>query len=393
MAARAGGAKEWGQLAGGGGLSVQGSSTRPASGPQLRLIWSEDDLCGPPQFDDPRKAWTLAEFFERWFLPGKLKPKHRAQGTINLYRDAIRYWEMITGDPPLGLIGDEHGIEFVGQLPECGYTRAGGRRGGHQRIGLRDGSPALMPLSSTTIAQHVSRVAGLLQAAGPRYHIRKASAEILGRCPFVPEYAGQFEAKEPWSLGEVRQITRGCSSMVRPELPAWLPHELWWQTRLALFYFTGMRAGTICALARAHIHDSAGELWLKVPKELVSKTRKAIALPLHPQLAALLRQVETLRLQAGDAGELLLPAGCGYRRFLDLHVALQAAAGLPAEQQQSPHGWRRTHIAQMDRLGQREGEEAARQAGQHAHARTTVEHYIGQAVLNELRLRLPPLFE
>ena len=263
MAARAGGAKEWGQLAGGGGLSVQGSSTRPASGPQLRLIWSEDDLCGPPQFDDPRKAWTLAEFFERWFLPGKLKPKHRAQGTINLYRDAIRYWEMITGDPPLGLIGDEHGIEFVGQLPECGYTRAGGRRGGHQRIGLRDGSPALMPLSSTTIAQHVSRVAGLLQAAGPRYHIRKASAEILGRCPFVPEYAGQFEAKEPWSLGEVRQITRGCSSMVRPELPAWLPHELWWQTRLALFYFTGMRAGTICALARAHIHDSAGELWLE----------------------------------------------------------------------------------------------------------------------------------
>jgi hypothetical protein len=349
--------------------------------------------CGHTFRVEPKLMWPLSKFFERWFLKGVLKPKGAAAGTIDLYGDALRYWTAITGDPPLWLISDEHGIDFVAQLPEWGYSRAGVHRGGKLRIGLRSESPGLRPLASTTIAEHVGRITTVLQAAGPRFSCKQCTAEVLSRFPYVPPYAGQFVEKSPWTVAQVRQIARGCLWMDKPALPEWLTHELWWKVRLALFYYTGFRAGTVVALAWSHIREEHGAWSLEVPGEVVTKTRKAAKLALHPQLVELLQQLREARARvAHHDSDLILPAGCGYRYFLDLHVALQEAAGLPEAQHQSPHGWRRTHLAEIDRLGAKYGEEAARLAGQHATARTTAEFYVGQAVLNELRMRMPPLF-
>lgn len=338
---------------------------------------------------DPRLMWTLRQLCDRWFFPGVLQPANSAAGTYDCYDCALRYWEQITGDPSLILVSDEVCIDFVGLFPEWGFSRSGVPLGGRMKIGRRDHFPSFFPLASATIASHVSRIATLLRRAGPRIDPREQTARILKEVPFIPVVEADFDPKAPFSLERARQIAAACSLMDKPELPDWITHELWWRTRLALFYFTGFRAGTVTALAWPHVKEEFGLTWLDVPGEIV-KTGKAIKMPLHPQLVSLLACVKSLR-PPGAEGDLILPAGCGYRHFLTLHTELQRRAGLPGVERQSPHAWRRTHSEQMGFLGKDRQLEVAREALDHADGRTTDKHY-PRAVVNHLRLRLPPLF-
>lgn len=339
---------------------------------------------------DPRMVWTLRRFFDEWLYPRVLKPSNRADGTIELYRIAIRYWEDVTADPDLADLAldrdDASPIDFVGLLPEWGYSRRGIKLRDKIRIGRLSDNPAFSPLSRITARSHASRIATLLQKAGPRFGPRERTAEILPRCPYVPQVSADFEPKPPFELEQARAIAAACSGMDRPVLPSWIAHEVWWRTRLALFYYTGLRAGTVRALRWSHVSQRKGQIWLKVPRALV-KTRKPIEMPLHAQLVELLEQVRCGR----PDEDLILPEGCGYRNFLDLHSDLQAKAGLIEEDRQSPHAWRRTHLTQMAELGAGRGKEVAQVAADHADGRTTHEHYISLLV-NQFRLRLPPLW-
>lgn len=355
---------------------------------QLR-IFSDDRSgphgAGPHGVGDPRSWWTLGQFFDEWFLPGMLAKK-RAAGTIHRYGDALKYWSDVTGDPPLAEIDDQVCIDFVGLLPEWGFSRRGQRRGEPLRIARLTDCPAFTPLQSATMAGHVQRIGTLLERAGPRYSTRIRVAEILPRLPYLPQVTAEFETKPPFTLATARLICAAAARMGRPELPAGFPRLLWWRTRLALFYFTGLRAGTVTRLAWSHVRPGldGSELWLDVPKQIV-KTGKPIRMPLHPQLAELLGQLPR-------GGDLILPEGCGYRHFLTLHSELQELAGIPEADRQSPHAWRRTHLSLMGELGASQALEVARIAADHSSGRTTMEHYVGQTLVNGIRLRLPPLF-
>jgi integrase len=237
---------------------------------------------------------------------------------------------------------------------------------------------------------HATRIATLLTMAGPRYSPRQRVAELLPRLPYVPPVEADFEPKPPYSLEQARQIAAGCGKLSRPQLPNWIGTELWWKVRLGLFYYTGLRAGTVVSLCWSHVEERGGYLWLKVPKALV-KTRKAIELPCHEQLADLLRQARDCRPSDSQPTDVILPQACGYRHFVTLHSELQEAAGIAAADRQSPHAWRRTHLSQIGELGAFRGLEFSRVAADHADGRTTEQHYVTQLV-NQLRLRLPTLF-
>lgn len=382
-----------------------GSGEPPRPSSPFLTFFDPEELAGArqPHWVDPRAAkphrlvgadwderleWTLDEFFERWILPGVLKPGKRKQGTIDLYGDALRYWRHITGGPPFHAISDELCIDFVGLLPEWGFTRRGIHRGQRCLIGRRDEHPSYEPLSSSTIAAHVSKIATMLRLAGPQLNPRERTAGILPRCPFIPLVAAEFELKPPFALDQARRIAANCGQLGRPDLPAWITHEQWWQTRIGFFYYTGLRAGTVCRLKCRHIQERREMLWLKIPGEEVTKTSKAVEMPLHWQLAERVRPLCVGR----DPDDLLLPEGCGYRHFMTLHSELQHVASVPDGDRQSPHAWRRTHLAQMAQLGADDGRKVAQIAADHADGRTTEKNYIGQTLVNQLRLQLPPLW-
>jgi integrase len=358
---------------------------------QLRVVWDDDSIGERrlPPGSDPRLAWTLPEFFEQWMVPGILRGKKAADGTLDLYGDSLRYWTGIVGEPTLyelssPHLGDAIGINFADELPEWGYTRRGKKV--HERcpIGRTAEHPSYTPLAPSTAAGHASRVATILKCAGPRFHPRERTAEILPRLPLIPMLNADFETKPPFTVEQARATFAAASQMTKPDLPpGWSP-ELWWRARIATFYYTGLRSGTVLALAREHLVDVDGQVVLKVPGAL-TKTGKPVEMPLHLQLVQIFAALPR-------TSDLLLPEACNYRHFLTLHEQLQALAGLPPAERKSPHAWRRTHAVEMERLGTTDGREASRLALDHSHGRTTGMSYVGQAIVNELRMRLPPLF-
>lgn len=363
----------------------------------LRL-WADDGPSSDEQAKldaigrDPRLAWRLREFCSEWFAPKYLK--NCVGETTRNYFAAIRYWESITADWRLvdfllasDDAGDDQCQDFTDELPDWGYSRRGVKRGDSIRIGRMSDCPAFTPLSSITAAEHASRIANLFRKAGPETSNRKKFAKILTRAPLVEIIPSDFDAKEPFDWPVARRIATACELMQRPWLPKWMPCELWWKVRLGLLFYTGLRLGTVTRLEAGHFGDKRGLPWLRVPGDIV-KTGKAIELPLHPQLAELLADVARRR----PAHETrLVPEGCNRRTFLDLHYDLQRLAELDEAQQQSPHGWRRTHLSEIFLLGAGRGLEAAQVAADHADGRTTAQNYVA-SVVNLFRLRLPPLF-
>lgn len=367
------------------------------SGAALRVLWGDDD--GPDDraaqliADNPKMAWRLREFFLEWFKDRYLV--RRSSETERNYLSSIRYWEAITDDWRLADYAldddaaDGQAIDFTEQLPEWGFCRRGIRRGQQIRIGRLTENPSFTQLSATTAAEHASRIANLFRKAGPERDNRHRFARLLPRAPIVEVIPADFAEKEPFAWATARQIAAACQAMTRPVGELWLPPGVRWKARLALLYYTGLRMGTVVRLAWPHVSELAGpHPWLTVPKELV-KTRKAIEMPLHPQLAEILRDVHQRLPTTRD--DLILPRDCVRRTELDLHYELQELAGVPLPDRQGLHAWRRTHLTQIYELGAGRGLEAAQHAADHSDGRTTAKNYVA-TIVNHFRLRLPALF-
>lgn len=372
-------------------MRASGSFYAPTPARQFRIVYDQDSIEGGselPPGADPRLAWTLPEFFWEWVVPGLMRS--RDQETIHRHRDSLKFWAAIAGEKTLFELsdprdGDAIGMNFTDELPEWGYSRRGKKLRDPCLIGSLAEHPSYTPLQPITAATHAQRISQIIRYAGPRYHPRKPTAEILTRPPLIPTMTADFITKPPFELAQARAIAAACVQMVKPNLPpGWSP-VLWWQTRIAIYFYTGMRSGTVLALRRAHITSVDGLVSLKVPGTL-TKTGKPVNMLLHPQLAALIERLPP----TGDG--LLLPEGCNYRHFLTLHERLQQLAGLPPAEWKSPHAWRRTHAVQMEGLGLPEAQERSRLALDHGHQRTTHKSYTGDVVVNQLRLMLPPIF-
>jgi integrase len=334
------------------------------------------DESPPPQRAEgvPSPDMTLLEFFDEWFLPVVLVAQRDvSQATITLYRDALGYWQALTGDPPLSEIDDRLCAAFVGQLrSEATYKRG--------NLGTE------RALSSSSIAKHLKNLRSILYRTGPRLDPQRPTVEVLTRLPFLPNVRAEFTQKPSLTIETARQIAAAATELDKPDLPKPLTAAAWWKVRLALLYYTGLRSGTIVDVAWKHFERTGDKAWLNVPAGLVRKTSKPIRLALHPQAVELIEQLPTPR----PPDERIVPLACCYRYFLTLHEQAQQRAGLPAEQWHSPHVWRRTHGQQMADLGAERAIEVARIALDHSDGRTTEAHYV--SVVNQLRVRLPPLF-
>ncbi len=359
---------------------------------QLRVVWDDEPAASVlPPGSDPRLGWTLDEFVEQWVPNAVWRPEKTDPDTVRGYYETLKYWRAIAGAPSLfdlanPQIGDAIGINFTAELPEWGSSCRGVPRGHKHRIARLEDCPSFRPLGEVTVRDHASRLRTLLRYAGPRLDPGKPAAGIMRACPYIPRVTAEEHTKPPFALAHARLIAAACARMTRPRLPAGWSPALWWQTRVAIFFYTGLRAGTVTALRWEHVAEIDGVPQLQVPGKFI-KTGKPACMPLHEQLAALIAQ-----LPRGAPADLLLPLGCDYSHFGTLHARLQILAGVPADDIQSPHAWRRTYIHQMGELGLGRSHEVARLAADHSDGRTTEKNYLGRIIVNQLRLQLPPLF-
>lgn len=340
----------------------------------------------PPELNN---QLTLSQFFEHWFLPLILvQQKKAAETTIDAYRDAIGWWERLTGDPPLSQI-DDHTIGLV----EAALRVATYKRG---RLGRE------WPLLEDSQHKIKRCLNAVLHRTGPKTDRRK-TAKLLGKYPeghvcegewieapyFVLGNLEKSQPKPPFSLKHARLIAAHATQFrwgskpgkARAPLPPVKCGD-WWQAFFSVLYYTGLRVGTVLQLRWEHVEQGTKSAWLNIPKAIVTKTHKGFRKFLHADALFALERIKT-----GSA--LLLPSPYCYDYLAKLHKKVQAEAGVPEGKIQSPHAWRRTHATQMCRIGMDRGIKIAQKALDHADDKTTREFYVHQEPM--LVRRLPIL--
>ncbi len=331
-------------------------SARTFSPPaQFGLALFRPDSSDPEQ---PTAQWTLSEFFDRWLAP-QFALRRTSAGTLAAYRDAIAWWRIITGDPPLASIDAVVLGRFAAGLASATYTRG------------PLGQP--LRLSAATQANHLRTVRMVLGRAGPTFHRRQVGADLIRPIWF--------------DISAPRCAVKGCytTDQARAIFAAAARTSSWWRTAIALAYYTGLRQGTVLALRWSDCRVRDGRPWIEIPGERVTKTGKDARVAVHARLADVLDA--HVAPAARDPAAPILPAIAGRRGLYDQHHRLQREAGV--DPPLSFHAWRRTHAAELARLGLAHSLAIAQAGLQHSSASTTAAHYVD--VANECRRRLPDL--
>lgn len=352
------------------------SQWRAGDGSPTLKLWDEAETpcagpSGPGGGHAPTADWTLSEFFARWFLPVVLAGEgETSPSTVGLYRDAVVWWARLTGDPPIKQIDAYTVAKFLEGLRAATYRR-----------GLR--GPA-RPLAEYTQRKHQVAIRALLRrlGAGPGDDER-SFAELVPRPPRLKvARAAAGEPKPTWSLVEARGIFAACHQLRPPELADVAAGD-WWRALVLVLYSTGVRIGTARRLEWNMVEERADGWWLKIPKRIVPKTHKPIAIPLTSETHAALLRLK----RSGQAAVFVWPH-C-LRHLATCHDRLQQLAGLARAARHSPQAWRRLHGQQLALLGAEEGQRVAQAALDHADGKTTSRHYVD--LKNLLIRRLPPL--
>ncbi len=178
----------------------------------------------PGEAQTPSGEWTLTEFYRRYIKPEVLLPDGAAEGTLRAYSEALKYWSLGTGDPPLGEVGAadcQAFRKFLNGLP--------GRK--HRSIAVN------------TIRKHCTHVQRCLNLAGPPVGHRTENRDLFGwdvkegplgeiaeRRP-VPYIKRPRKQKRPveniFRPGELDKLLGVCDQVDVPLIPGITPAAFW----------------------------------------------------------------------------------------------------------------------------------------------------------------------
>lgn len=333
-----------------------------ATGITLR-VWepSDDEESGDPMRTVVSAKMTLTEYFERVHAA---RLDDRQPGTVVLYRDAMRWWKSLTGDPPIEGIDQATIAAFQGSLRDARYRR--GRCGPWR------------PLSAASRAKIERSIRAVLRHLGPD------EDDLIRKPPKLRPTRAESSPAGSWTIEEARAMVAASASVRKPAVAECSPAN-WWRGFFALAGYTGLRVGSLLSLRRRHLVQREDGWWLDVDAESMSKVKRRKQCALH-RLA-----VEAIAgLPAGGPDTLLLPWPRDLRCMLDVHYEIQTAAGIPEERQHELHGWRRWHGNAMADLGFAERLELARESLGHSSSSVTERHYVSS--LLRLARMLPDLW-
>lgn len=342
-----------------------GSRLISRSGPQLRL-YVEDEAGHAGGIS---AEMTLPQFFWLWFLENVLRAQERKQGTIQVYIDAIAWWERLMGDLPLRLIDQAAINEFRTRLREATYRRG---PAGQQR-----------KLAPQSIPKHLSQIRSLVRALGPQVAPNRPAAELLAKVPLVAVSRPKASPKDCFTIGQVRQFVH-WSQTFTGDAAEGIPLRVFWSGYYATLFYTGVRRLTGLMLEWAMLKERKGQTFLEIPDVAVPKTDKGKKIIVHRNL---LEAWEPLR-SSGHAR--ITPWERCPDGLLAMHYAIQDAAGILPEYQLDLQALRRTFGDQLVQLGADAGVKLAQEGLDHSDQRTTMGHYV---TLNKIIPRMPIIYQ
>lgn len=347
------------------------TQAKPAGVAPFR-IWMPSDE--ESEFSGISPGMTLRQFFEEWFAPIVLVgDRDSAEGTLTIYRNAIDWWERLTGDPPIGSIDEFTIATFKQAMRGATYKRSPLGRS--------------YPLSRQTQHKHLRQIRAILYRLGPTTDPNRPAKGVLPAAPHITVgRAEKCTPKRPFEIDLARRLYasavdlrwgRSRGGVVTPETTCCLAMRAF----CSLLYYTGIRSGTALGLEWSHVRIEGREVWLDIPSELVHKTHKGISKFVH---RALLRDLQRAR-----CGSRLIPWPYSYTHLDDQHDRLQELAGVPEPLRLSPQAWRRTHGTEMAKVGAEAAMKVAQHALDHGDEATTRQFYV--SIEPTFIKKLPPL--
>lgn len=344
-------------------MTLHHRQTDSSARPILRLVRPDERTLDSSGGLSP--LMTLREFFEAWYKPIVLIGQNGdASSTVNLYHDALRYWENLTNNPCICEIDEFVIAHFTEALRRATYRRG--------KIG------EARPLSEWTVNKHLKNIRALLSRVGPTLHPKRPGKRLVEEVPYVAISAAQERLKPGYTLETARKIVAAARDVKTPEIDG-IPSWRWWPAVYSVYFFTGLRSSSVFALRWEWLEEREDGHWFCVPTHGVKKTRKAIDVPVHPELLTAILPIRT-------KSEFVCPRPFCYEHFCTLHDQAQALAGIAPGKRLSPQAWRRTHGQEMVKLGAKFGVRAAQLSLDHADAKTTLGHYV---TLADIMRQLP----
>jgi len=254
---------------------------------------------------------TVSSFFQDWYLPNRLFESPAS--TITSYRNTVRFWSLITGDPPLKEITSE----LVAKFRDCLAKKSGAQPG--------------LPASPNTVRTKLRHLQCILDKAGPPGRRNRDAVGIIDRAPYAKPPRPRYTPRTIVSMERVIQVYEATVAMHLPKIDGFKA-PWWWKTLLLTALYTGLRRGTLFSMQMREI------LWDKhllaiAPERL--KSRRPQIVPLHPIVEDHLRRIRTDR-------ELVFPWPNQMRAFHSAFHELQSSAGIPRAEHFGLHALRRS---------------------------------------------------
>ena len=284
---------------------------------------------------------TLTTFFETYYRPNRLFDA--SAGALKNYRIAMKFWRLITGDPPLEEITIETLSLFRGAISK--------RRGRRPHL----------PASTSTVHSKLQLVQTVLDLAGPAGRGHRDAAGILKSTPWLRPPKVILKTPREIPADVLQQIHLATAGMDAPWFDGIKP-PAWWRALLVTAYNTQLRRRTLFEMRMDEIDWPNHRIIL--PAERMKAGRPMIV---HLNATALkyLQDIRTNR-------ELIFPWPMNQRTFDRYFHRLQASIGLPKDEWFGLHTIRATSATVLAGFSP----QASQLALGHTQLAVTVNHYI-----------------
>lgn len=344
----------------------------PTPPPELRLFAPTDDAFSPLSVPQQRSLplgsgdggggptrltpeLRLEQFFDAWVRP-KVHA-HSSPKTLKEYRTTFAYWAQLTGDPPVGDVGEPTIEAFVEGIKAVLF------RG--------------QPLSENTIRKHCVNVQAVLTVLGPKAKGNKFGAALVRHVPYVPAPAAVVnENIDEYSLAEVGQVLDACrratgprkaSRVYRVELPTF------WESLVTFTYNAGLRIESSLFLRFSWLAQDELGWWLRIPAGAMKGRRQGRVIYLNSHALA---AIERMR---GGSSDLIFGGACSYYVCNANLQRILRRSSLPPERQFGMHSLRKTFLTELTKINPA----AAKKAACHGKPTgdVTLDHYTSKRIV------------
>lgn len=315
---------------------------------KMRWDWDRAVPDAPPNV---LQSWRFSRWFLEYWLPwGLCAGEDPARDkTILGYFDAARWALRVAGDPILDQIGEGWLARVNAGLGKQTYSRSAALE-------------VLRPLSAETQAKHRRQIAtclrelvwqGLIKPLRTRRRVKRRSSRVRP----VPKAA--------YSVGELRRIVSQAETVPVEGFTGDRLRALW-RSVYGIGFYTGLRREAWLAANWAHVAETDGVWWLRVPAE-ITKDSEPWEGPLYEPLV---RELLAIR---GGSGR-LIPWPYGADWLLERHKQSCRAVGLTGRGRDL-HGLRRSHLVCLADAGFDAEKQSLTLMAGHSDAATTFGHY------------------